>query len=121
MATAPVATPHAPKPRREMSERTAPEMFQFSDRDRHVQGVLVHIGQVEVKGKPATQYTLENPENGKRVTFLSTYDLDRKIRPNDLGHYLMVTYEGEDTSIATQGSPMKKFRVQISADKETGY
>jgi hypothetical protein len=118
MATAP-AVPI--KPRREMQERTAPEMFQFNDDDRQMQGVLVHIGTVQVKEKEATQYTLENPETGKRVTFLATYDLERKIRQADLGHFVTVIYDGEDTSIKTQGSPMKKFRVQVSKEKEAGF
>lgn len=120
MATAAVG-PQGVKPRREMQDRTAPEMFQFNDRDKHMQGVLVNIATVEVKGKETTQYTLENPENGKRVTFLATYDLERKIRPGDMGHFLTVSYEGEDNSIKTQGSPLKKFRVQVAKDKEPGF
>ena len=127
MATAPAATPKDVKPRREMSERTAPEMFQFNDHDKYMSGVLVHVGKVNVTNKQtgeekeATQYTLENPENGKRVTFLATYDMERKIRPGDVGHFLTVTYEGEDTSIKTQGSPIKKFRVQVSKELEPGF
>jgi hypothetical protein len=60
-------------------------------------------------------------EGGQRFTFLATYDLERKIQEAHIGHYLIVSYEGEDREIKTQGSPLKKFRVQASKEKEPGF
>jgi hypothetical protein len=34
---------------------------------------------------------------------------------------MTVTYEGEDHAIKTQGSPLRKFRVQVSKEKEPGF
>ena len=117
MATVP-ATPIRNK--RDMIEVKEPEIFQFSDRQRILAGVLQSITTVEVKGKETTQYMIQD-EAGRRFTFLQTYDMARKIQPNHLGHWLELYYEGEDHSIATQGSPIKKFRVQVSKDKEPGF
>lgn len=118
MATAP-ATPI--KPRREMQEVKAPEQFQFSEQHRTLSGVLIDIDQVTVKGKPTMQYTLQDPETARRYTFLATYDLQRKIQPAHVGYFMNVSYEGEDKTIETQGSPLRKFRVQVSKEKEPGF
>lgn len=117
MATAP-ATPI--RSHREMQEVKAPEQFSFSERNPNLNGVLIDIDQVEVKGKPTMQYTVQDDEK-RRWTFLATYDLQRKIQPAHIGYWMMITYEGEDHSIATQGSPLRKFRVQVSKEKEPGY
>ena len=66
------------------------------------------------------QYMLQD-ENGDRFTFLATYDLNRKIQPAHIGHWMTITYEGEDHTIETQGSPLRKFRVQVSREKEPGF
>lgn len=108
------------KPRREMQEVKAPEQFQFSEKARTLDGVLIDIDQVTVKGKDTMQYTLRD-ERGNRVTFLATYDLQRKIQPLHVGHWLTITYEGEDHSIQTQGSPLRKFKVLVSKEKEPGF
>jgi hypothetical protein len=103
-----------------MQEVKAPEQFQFSEQRRTLSGTLIDIDQVAVKEKPTMQYTLRL-ENGERVTFLATYDLQRKIEPAHIGHWMTVTYEGEDHAIKTQGSPLRKFRVQVSKEKEPGF
>lgn len=117
MAT-PTTTPI--KPRREMQEVSAPEQFQFSDKAKFLSGVLIDIDQVTVKGKPTMQYTVQE-ENQRRFTFLATYDLQRKIHPAHIGHWMTITYEGEDHTIETQGSPLRKFKVQVSKEKEPGF
>lgn len=119
MATAP-AGPTQMKPRREMVEVKAPEQFSFSDRNRTLGGVLIAIDQVTVKGKPTQQYTLRD-EDGLRWTFLATYDLQRKIESGHVGYFLVITYEGEDRTVETQGSPLRKFKVQVSREKEPGF
>lgn len=127
MATAPaVRGPQATTPRREMQEVKAPEQFQFSDSQRHLSGVLLDIDQVGVKdkktgeSKPTMQYIVQD-ENGQRHSFLGTYDLQRKIMPQHIGHWMTITYEGEDSTVQTQGSPLRKFRVQVAKEKEPGF
>ena len=106
--------------RREMQDLKAPEMFQFTKDNPRLEGVFLGISRVTVKGKETTQYMLQDAD-GNRFTFLATYDLARKIQPVHVGHWLSVTYEGEDPEIKTQGSPMRRFRVQVSKDKEPEF
>jgi hypothetical protein len=120
MATSPVGSrPEEVKPRRQMQEVKAPEMFQFSDQHRTLSGVFIGVAEVTVKGRDTTQYMLQD-DFGLRFTFLATYDLLRKIQPAHAGHWMTITYEGEDHTIETQGSPLRKFKVQVSKDKEPG-
>jgi hypothetical protein len=120
MATASVGRPEGVRPRREMHEVSAPEMFQFTDHHRTLSGVFIDIAQVTVKGKDTIQYTLQDDE-GRRFTFLATYDLQRKIQAVHSGHWMTITYEGEDPTVQTQGSPLRKFTVQVSKEKEPGF
>jgi hypothetical protein len=116
MSTAP-ATSTPNNRRREMHDVEAPAMFQFTTQHHVLGGTLIDISIVVVKGKETTQYMIES-EDGHRFTFLATWDLLRKIRPAHVGHFLWIIYEGEDSSVETQGSPLKKFRVQVSREKE---
>lgn len=125
MATAPAGRPQEVK-RREMEEVKAPSQFSFSEQNRTLTGVLLDIDQVGVKdrktgeAKPTMQYMVQD-EGGRRFTFLGTYDLMKKIQPIHVGHWMTITYEGEDSSIQTQGSPLRKFKVQVSKEKEPGF
>jgi hypothetical protein len=103
-----------------MQEVKAPEMFQFSDQHRTLSGVFIAIAEVTVRGKDTIQYMLQD-ESGLRFTFLATYDLQRKIQAAHAGHWMTITYEGEDSTVETQGSPLRKFKVQVSKDKEPGF
>jgi hypothetical protein len=119
MATAPTG-PQSVRPRRQMQEVKAPDMFQFSDQHRTASGRLVDIDQVTIKDKPTMQYLFED-DGKRRFTFLGTADLNKKIHPGHIGYWMDITYEGEDPSIKTQGSPMRRFKVQVSQEKEPGF
>ena len=105
---------------REMCEVRAPEMFQFTKDNSRLEGVFLGISRVSVKGKETTQYMIQDCE-GNRFTFLATFDLARKIQPVHVGHWLSVMYEGEDPDVKTQGSPMRRFRVAVSKEKEPEF
>jgi hypothetical protein len=106
--------------RREMSEVRAPEMFAFTKENPRLEGVFLGISRVTVKGKETLQYMVQDCE-GNRFTFLATFDLARKIQAAHVGHWLSVTYEGEDPDVKTQGSPMRRFRVAVSKEKEPEF
>ena len=103
-----------------MQEVQAPEMFQFTNEKPAIEGVYLGSQRVTVKGKETVQYMLQDLD-GRRFTFLATYDLARKIQPGHVGHWMYVMYEGEDHEIKTQGSPMRKFRVAVGRDLEPGF
>lgn len=106
--------------RREMQEVKAPEMFQFTRDNPRLEGIFLGLSRVNVKGKETTQYMVQDSDRN-RFTFLATFDLARKIQTAHVGHWLSVTYEGEDPDIKTQGSPIRRFRVAVSKDKESEF
>ena len=120
MVTAPVG-PQETKPRRQMQEVKAPEQFQFTKQGQVLSGVLISIEPVTVKEKPAIEYMFRD-EKGERVTCLGTNDLDKKLQPAHIGHWLDIRYEGDNSSFQKPGqSAMKIFKVLVSKDKEPGF
>jgi hypothetical protein len=97
-----------------------PEMFQFSTQHDRLEGVLLGIARVSVKGKEVLQYLIRDVE-GVRLTFLGTYDLNRKIQPEHIGHPIKVVYEGELQDVKTKGSPLRKFSVHVKPTKAPGF
>jgi len=119
MATAP-ATPITTK-RREMQDVKAPEQFQFSKQGQSLSGVLISIEPTTVKDKQAIEYLFVD-EKGDRLTCLGTADLNKKIHPGHVGHWMTIRYETDDNSFQKAGqSAMKIFKVQVSKDKEPGF
>ena len=113
MATA-ATTPM--RPRREMVEVKSPELFQFTKQGQVLEGKLISIEPVLVKGKQAIEYLLANDE-GVRMTCLGTADLNKKINPDHIGHWIQVRYERDDSSFQKEGqSAMKVFKVLVSKE-----
>jgi hypothetical protein len=76
---------------------------------------------VTVKDKQAIEYLFED-EEGRRLTCLGTADLNKKIHPGHIEHWLEIRYERDDSSFQKQGqSAMKIFKVLVSKDKEPGF
>jgi hypothetical protein len=120
MATAAAPGPQGVK-RREMVESKAPEQFQFNKPGQTVSGILLAIEPIDVKGKQALEYMFLN-ERQERFTCLGTADLNKKIIPGNIGHWLDIRYESDDASFQKQGqSPMKVFKVMVSKEKEPGF
>lgn len=103
---------------RDYVEVQGPEQFKFEHVNQQLEGVLLGIERVNVNDKPTLQYVMRLDENRKLITFLATYDLQRKIRKEHIGHGLMVKYEGEDSSVQTQGNKLRRFKVFVSRQKE---
>jgi hypothetical protein len=121
MATAPANTMQM-KPRRDMVEVKAPAQFKFTKQGEIISGVLVRIEPTTVNGKEAIEYLFQNPDGGARFTCLGTNDLDKKLNPQMIGHYVEIRYEADDSSFQKPGqNPMKVFRVSVSKEIEPGY
>lgn len=105
------AVPVAPK----MVELKEPEFVKFNEGDV-VEGVLVNIERIQVGNPPknANRYTIRDPESGELSSFLGSFQIDTKLSPAHLHHYITVRYEGPDASVSRNGNPMKKFRVFAS-------
>lgn len=127
MATAAAANPTTMRPRREMQEVKAPEMFKFTKQGQELAGVLINLEPVTVKAgtdnreSQTIEYMIRD-ERGERITFLGTNDLNKKIQPDHIGHWIQVRYERDDNSFTKPGqSAAKVFKVQASKEKEPGY
>ena len=104
-----------------MHEVKAPDLFTFTKPGQTAAGILLNIEPVQVKGKTAMEYLFQ-AEGGDRFTCLGTADLDKKLNPQQIGHFLEIRYERDDASFQKPGqSPMKVFKVQISKEKEPGF
>ena len=114
MATQP-ATPINRK--REMVEVKASELLQFVKPGQALQGYLRRIEPVIIKGKDALEYLFENDE-GFRVTCLGTADLNKKINPKMIDHWLEIRYERDEKLPNQQAehSDMKIFKVLVSKE-----
>lgn len=112
MATAPAT----PINRNEWTTVHPPEMFSFERVNDELVGEYMGPEVVNVKGKEVTQFVFKCGD-GKVRTCLATYDLHRKMAQIDLNpaKLVKIVYEGEDHTIQTQGSPMRKFRVSWKA------
>jgi len=114
--------PQAVPPKRDMVESKAPEQFKFDRIGQDIQGVLISIEPVQVKGKPAIEYMFQNEQNGARLTILGTNDLNKKLLAHHIGHFVQIRYENDDASIVQQGqSPMKMFHVSVAKNVEPGF
>ena len=61
-------------------------------------------------------------EGGGRFTCLGTADLDKKLNPNCIGHFVEIRYETDDSSFQKPGqNPMKVFKVLVGKDREPGF
>jgi hypothetical protein len=114
-----MATASTPiRPRREMQEVKAPEQFQFTKQGQVASGILISIEPVAVKGKKAMEYSFL-ADGGGRFTCLGTNDLDKKLNPGHIGHFVEIRYETDDKSFQKPGqNPMKVFKVTVSREKE---
>lgn len=97
-----------------MKDREEPEQISFAVGEI-IEGELVSIDKVKLKsGDIVSSYELRDLESGKYVRFLGSYDLNKKLRPTDVGYYVEVRYEGEDKSISRNGNALKRFKVRVS-------
>lgn len=101
-----------------MIERKEPTLIKFADGES-ISGLLVGIERIEVDKKPIVRYTVQDLDSGELSSFLGTYQINAKIRRNDVGHVIDVRYEGEDKSVSRNGNNMRKFKVLVS-DRHVG-
>jgi hypothetical protein len=121
MATTAPVGPQSVGRRREMKEVKAPAQFQFTKEGQVAEGILISIEPATVKGKEAMEYLFQ-VDNGGRFTCLGTNDLNKKLNPNHIGHWVSIKYETDDASFQKPGqNPMKVFSVRVSKDKEPGF
>jgi hypothetical protein len=96
-----------------MKERTEPAFIQFKA-GQTVSGVMVACEKTMIQGKPATKFVLDN--EGIRVAFLGTYQINQKLGRSDLGHFVRIKYVGEDTKVGREGNQMRVFDVAVSME-----
>lgn len=100
----------------EFEERVEPEFFQFKAEGETICGVLENVESISVDSKPVTRYTVYEPDEDKRYTFLGTYQINSKLRRSDIGRVIEVTLTGKDSNVrgGNNGNPMSLFRVRVA-------
>lgn len=106
-------------PTRDYTEVKEPVMKQFTSPGQVVEGLLLSIQKVNVKGKSAVQYLCRD-DQGDLFTFLATYDIARKISRGHIGHAVRVEYEGEDSTVevGNNKNKLRRFKVYVAKQKE---
>jgi hypothetical protein len=95
----------------ELVERTGTEIFRFDAPGDYLRGRLITIETADIGGKPTLRYIVQDEEDGRIVGFLGTVDLNKKIRPSDVGKVLEIRYEGNDPQADPGKNPIKRFKV----------
>jgi len=122
-ATQPVNSPINLNKQRKMIEQKEPKFLQWSRENEQIEGHLMALENVEITDKETgdvkdqPRYVVRDLD-ANLVMFLQTTTLARQLRKEHVGHYVTVTYLGEDRSVKTQGNPLRRFRVLISELKE---
>lgn len=114
-------------------ERPDPRKFEFGDGVELI-GILLDVERRMVKDprsgapKPAIRYTvreLQDPAtmtySSEPVFFYGTYQLDSKLRPSDVGHFIRILCRGEDKSVGRNGNNMKLFDVNVTKETAPGF
>ena len=118
------STVNQPKLQRKMHEVKDAELFQFTRLGQTLEGVLVSIEPVTLKGQAGKlKYFFEQPENKTRMSCLGVTDLNKKIQPGYLGYWIEIRYES-DLKLPNQpaeNSDMKIFNVSVAETIERGY
>jgi|GEM_PF-2525299 len=102
----------------EMEERKEPELVKFAEGEV-IEGELIRVDSIlvgEEKNRVAL-YTVRDLDTGKLCCFRGLYQIDRKLRLQDRGHFIQVRYEGEDKTVIRNGNAMKMFHVRVSKQK----
>lgn len=99
-----------------METREEPRFINFATGDT-LEGELLSVEEVTIKEKRAVRYTLKEPDRDIWVCFLGTHMLNSKLRLSDVGHYIQITCEGEDTTVKKGENCMKVFDVKVSREK----
>ncbi len=96
------------------TEVNAPELVTWKNPGDTIEGILIQIAQIPVRGKRVTQYTIASGTT--KYKLLATYDLQQKIGLEHVGCRIRIKYRGEDTNITggQDNTPMKVFSVQYS-------
>jgi hypothetical protein len=113
--------------RREMEMETREEATKIEFADGDVcDGVLVSIEKVMVREKvdggaperrnAAIRYTVRF-EDGSEGFFHGTHQLNRKLRPEDRGHRVVIICRGEDPNVRRGENCMKLFDVRVSKNR----
>jgi hypothetical protein len=102
----------------EMETREEPKQIKFAEGDV-CEGVLLSVDKAMVKQKPAVSYTVRL-DSGEQVSFLGTYQLNRKLRVEDRGHRIAVICRGEDPNVKRGENCMKLFDVKVSKLRVNG-
>lgn len=89
----------------------APELVAFERPGQQIEGTLIGVTRIELRGKRVVQYTFANGD--RTLKLLGTFDLVQKLDGRHIGCRVRILYRGEDPEIKKGDNHMKIFQVQI--------
>lgn len=118
----------------EFQERKQPVKFDFAHGVCLV-GILTNLERIMVRDrqtnqrKPVNYYTVQPAEGkdgqlvieGDPVFFLGAVQIDKVLRPSDVGHLVSITCKGEDKDAGRNGNPMKLFQIFVDKNPAPGW
>jgi len=99
-------------------EREEPRFIQFRTGDA-VEGILLAVEEVNIKGKRAMKYYVQEPGIKIKTCFLGTHQINMKLDFSDIGHPVRIRCEGEDTMVKRGENCMKVFKIQVAKERVT--
>jgi hypothetical protein len=99
-----------------MEERKEPVLVKFGQGEL-CEGILIGFEKVQIDGKEVIRYTVQPKDGGDLEMFHGVHQINKKLRPTDLGKYIVVRCTGEDKSVVRNGNAMKTFDVLVSKEK----
>lgn len=107
---------------REMVESKGIEMYRFQNQGEELAGHLLKIGPVKVEDKDTHELKevvqgILATEDGQVITFLMTYDIQRKLWKKHIGRFVVIRFE-TTKEIPNQKQPMFVFKVTCSTAVE---
>jgi len=107
---------------REMVESKGIEMYRFQNEGEELAGHLLKIGPVKIEDKETHEMKeviqgILATEDNQVITFLMTYDIQRKLWKKHLGRWVVIRYE-TTKEIPGQKQRMGIFKVSYSHQVE---
>jgi hypothetical protein len=99
----------------EFVTRKQPELFRFEKPGDKLQGHLAAFLRMRIQGKPGVAlFFALNDDPNHFVKVNATRQILEKVRTDDVGRKVRITYQGENTEYKTEGNKMRNFLVEIS-------
>ncbi len=101
---------------KQLVERKGADLFRFEKSGDVLRGVLLEIEPCDSNGRPNLKYSVHDTSDNRLWEFFGTTELNKKLRPRDIGREIEVCFEGMSSNADPKKHPIKKFLVRGEGD-----